>query len=115
MNDNLTVVEQREVTFYGDELTAVRLANGRIFVPVRPLVEALGLAWSSQFQRIRRDPVLKTELFSVFVTNTESQRGGRDVQCLPLGLVRTAKLNKEKKQTSIKEYHHEIWLYLTLQ
>jgi hypothetical protein len=83
----LIPVDQKNVDFYGDEVTAVRLANGGIFVPVRPLVEALGLAWSSQLQRIRRDPVLKTELVSVFVINTESQRGGRDVQCLPLDYV----------------------------
>lgn len=88
MSDKALIpVEQKQVDFYGDEITAVRLENGRVFVPVRPLVEALGVAWSSQLQRIRRDPVLKTELFSVFVTNTESQRGGRDVQCLPLDYV----------------------------
>ena len=65
----------------------MRLPDGRVFVPVRPLVESLGLSWSSQLQRIRRDSVLKSELLSVFVTNTESERGGRDVQCLPLDYI----------------------------
>ncbi len=83
----LVPVEQRQVEFYEDEITAVRLPDGRVFVPVRPLVESLGLSWSSQLQRIRRDSVLKSELVSVFVTNTESERGGRDVQCLPLDYI----------------------------
>ena len=83
----LVPVEQRQVEFYEDEITAVRLPDGRVFVPVRPLVESLGLSWSSQLQRIRRDSVLKSELLSVFVTNTESERGGRDVQCLPLDYI----------------------------
>ena len=83
----LVPVEQRQVEFYEDEITAVRLTDGRVFVPVRPLVESLGLSWSSQLQRIRRDSVLKSELVSVFVTNTESERGGRDVQCLPLDYI----------------------------
>lgn len=83
----LVPVEQRQVEFYEDEITAVRLPDGRVFVPVRPLVESLGLSWSSQLQRIRRDSVLKGELLSVFVTNTESERGGRDVQCLPLDYI----------------------------
>ena len=83
----LVPVEQRQVEFYEDEITAVLLPDGRVFVPVRPLVESLGLSWSSQLQRIRRDSVLKSELLSVFVTNTESERGGRDVQCLPLDYI----------------------------
>ena len=83
----LVPVEQRQVEFYEDEITAVRLPDSRVFVPVRPLVESLGLSWSSQLQRIRRDSVLKSELLSVFVTNTESERGGRDVQCLPLDYI----------------------------
>ena len=80
-------IEQKEVLFYEDEITAVRLEDGRIMIPLRPICETLGLAWSSQLQRVRRDAVLKSELVSVFVTNTESQRGGREVQCLPLDML----------------------------
>lgn len=83
----LTPVEQKQVWFYEDEITAVKMNDGRVFVPVRPLIERLGVAWASQLQRIRRDPVLDEELLSVFVTNTESARGGRDVQCLPLDYI----------------------------
>jgi hypothetical protein len=87
----LIPVEQREVDFYEDTITAVLVEEeeGReeVFVPLRPICNSLGLAWSSQLQRIKRDPVLNDELVSVFVTNTESQRGGRAVQCLPLEML----------------------------
>lgn len=34
MIDNLIVIEQKEVTFYEDQLTAVRGADGQIYVAV---------------------------------------------------------------------------------
>lgn len=55
-------VEQKTILFYEDELTAVRTAEGRILVPVRPIVERLGLNWSGQYSRIQRDPVLLWEV-----------------------------------------------------
>ena len=40
---SLTVVEQREVEFYGDELTAVRSEDGQIYVAVSQMCQALGI------------------------------------------------------------------------
>ena len=54
----LIPIEQKTILFYEDEVTAVRAGDGRIFVPVRSIVERLGLNWSGQYSRIRRDPVL---------------------------------------------------------
>ena len=34
---------QQIIAFYGDELTAVQMNDGRIFVSIRHLCEALGL------------------------------------------------------------------------
>ena len=75
-------VEQKTILFYEDELTAVRTPDGRIFVPVRPIVERLGLNWSGQYSRIQRDPVLREEQ-SVCVIQTD-QLGAREAICLPL-------------------------------
>ena len=63
MNEEMALVpiEERKVDFYGDEITAVLVEiDGRqqIYVPVRPISEYLGLAWSAQLQRMRRDEVL---------------------------------------------------------
>jgi hypothetical protein len=54
----LTIVAQREVAFYGDELVAVKEAGGRIYVSVRHLCSALGLNSQSQTRRILRQPIL---------------------------------------------------------
>jgi hypothetical protein len=91
----LIPLEQRQVLFYEDEVTAVVVAEGeerQIFVPLRPLTENLGLAWSGQYERLQRDPVLSEEIRSVRVTRTEPGRSSvqasaevsREMVCLPL-------------------------------
>ena len=80
----LVPVEQKIVDFYEDEVTAVRMADGEVFVPIRPVCENLGVAWSPQLRRINRDPVLSEEAISVTVTVTQQ---GREMICLPLKFV----------------------------
>lgn len=88
----LAPLDARTIEFHGDRLTAV-LASGEdgqptVYVPVRPLVEYLGLAWPPQYQRIRRDPVLSEAAKGVIVTLTpsgERRRGGpQTMVCLPV-------------------------------
>jgi hypothetical protein len=78
----LVPVEQRTILFYEDEITAVRMEDGRIFVPVRPIVERLGLNWSGQRLRLLRDPVLQEEQ-RVCVIHT-LRRGPQEAICVPL-------------------------------
>ena len=54
-NDELTVIEQKQVAFHDDLITAVRVEDGTIYVPVRPICNLLGVAWNAQFERIKRD------------------------------------------------------------
>jgi hypothetical protein len=56
--NTLTVVAQRNVTFYGDELIAVKAADSHIYVSIRHLCKALGLAQRGQVMRIQRQPIL---------------------------------------------------------
>lgn len=88
---DLVTIEQKQVEFYGDELTAVLVQSEegeRVYVPVRPLCEFLGLDWSSQRRRINRDPVLSEVAQGVVITTTPSPdgRGGgpQEMTCLPL-------------------------------
>ena len=88
MNDPkaLVPVEQRQVTFYDDQITAVLVEDAgeqHVFVPIRPICDFLGVAWTAQRQRILRDPVLAAELTPVIVTITGT---GQRVEtlCLPL-------------------------------
>lgn len=82
----LVPVDQRQVTFYDDELTAVFVRDDgqeTVYVPIRPLCDFLGIAWTAQRQRILRDPVLSEEMRPVIVTITGT---GQKVEtlCLPL-------------------------------
>jgi len=83
----LVPVREAQVDFYGDTLLAAQTADEEIYVPVRPLCEYLGLAWSGQFERIRRDPVLNEALAVVRVTRTTATGGVPDMVCLPLKFI----------------------------
>jgi hypothetical protein len=92
----LIPVEQREITFYEDQITAVLVeeedGERRVYVPIRPLVDALGMAWSGQYERIQRDPVLSDVAMSVRVTRTDIDPESRrphtsELLALPLGFV----------------------------
>lgn len=86
----LIPVEEKTVDVYGDEVPAVLVQvddSGRplVYVPVRPICDYLGVAWSAQRLRINRDPVLSETTERVIVTITDSrQTMGREMLCLPL-------------------------------
>lgn len=47
MSTDLTVIEQKDVAFYGDELTAILVkteeSEPAVYVPVRPICDMLGV------------------------------------------------------------------------
>ena len=63
--------------------------EAQVYVPVRPICDYLGLSWSGQFERIRRDEVLSEAIRFVRLrrTNTSERRGDPNVLCLPLELL----------------------------
>lgn len=73
---SLTVVEQREVTFYGDELVAVRSADGDVYVAVRQMCDALGLDRRGQVRRIKRQPILEEGYTGGVITSPPGEKGG---------------------------------------
>jgi hypothetical protein len=81
----LQPIEQKTVIFYDDEITAVRLSTGEVFVPIRPICDNLGLNLGGQRERINRDPVLSEDVSTVRVTRTEGDRAvARELLCLSL-------------------------------
>lgn len=81
----LAPLEERSIDFYGDALIAVLVeVNGeeRVYVPVRPICIYLGLSWSGQSERIKRDLVLAEEARFVRVART-NQGGNPNILCLP--------------------------------
>ena len=88
----LEPIDEREVLLYDDTLTAVLVlpeadVDPQIFVPVKPISDALGLSWAGQSERIRRDDVLAEEMRLIRVTRTNSPGGRPDVLCLPLEFI----------------------------
>ncbi len=58
MENKLAVVEQKEVTFYDDELSTIRADDGQIYVSVRHMCNALSIQRPQcQTDRIKRDEV----------------------------------------------------------
>jgi hypothetical protein len=94
----LIPIDVRGVDFYGEAVIGVLVeANDerQVYVPIRSICERLGLDWSGQYQRIKRDEVLNEALRtvrierseSVGVTPTKSRRGDPNSVCLPLKLL----------------------------
>lgn len=71
------------VTFRGTELYAFAHDDAH-FVALKPIVEAIGLDWNGQYQRVKRDPILAE---GMCVMHTPFGRGGQDAVCLRLDLV----------------------------
>ncbi|MCI0731524.1 MAG: ORF6C domain-containing protein [Chloroflexi bacterium] len=83
----LTVVAQRAVTFYGDELIAVKADDEHIYVSVRHMCQALGLSRQAQVRRIKRQEIL-AEGFkggAILAPPSPEGRGGGEQQA---GLLR---------------------------
>ncbi len=72
-----------QVPFHGDTLLILEDHFGDRFVALRPIVDALGLDWSSQHKRIKRDGVLSE---GVCVMQTPSEGGDQDAVALPFNL-----------------------------
>lgn len=117
----LAPIEQREIDFYDDRIVAVLLpvagkSQPDIYVPVRPLCEYLGIAWSPQLRRIKRDPVLSEAIKGVTVTVTPG--GQQEMMCLPVDLVPgwlfgiTAERVKPELREKIIRYQRECFRVL---
>ena len=85
----LTVVQQKEVAFYDDQITAVRTTDGTVYVPIRPICDLMGVTFTGQRERINRDPILSEIAMRVSVTlshidPSSRSRRTQDMIALPL-------------------------------
>jgi hypothetical protein len=84
MTRELTIVEQKEVEFYGDELTAIRASDGRVYASLRHMCQALDIDTTAQRQRIQRHKVLSNGLM---VCKIQTIQGEREAYVLRADLV----------------------------
>lgn len=105
----LVPIEQKQVVFYDDEITAVLVqiaGDEKVYVPLRPVCDFLGVSWTGQRRRINRDAVLSEEIRSVNVTFTEPARTRQiSMLCLPLDFVSgfLFGINPERTKPEIKD------------
>lgn len=64
-SNSLVPVDQKSVDFYGDDLTAVRADDGRVYVAINQMCSALGLDAQAQRRRMGRHAVLEKGLKGV--------------------------------------------------
>lgn len=69
------------VTFHGAPLTVITQADQKL-VAMKPIVEGIGLGWQSQYNRIQRQPVLKSVI--VMMNTTGADGKSYQMLCLPL-------------------------------
>src|SRR3990170_6338158 len=84
MEKSLKPIEQKQVVFYDDELTAIRADDGQIYVSVRHMCDALWLDIQSQTRRVRRHIVLND---GFMVAKMATIKGARRSYILRVDLV----------------------------
>ncbi|EJN17226.1 P22_AR-like protein [Pseudomonas sp. GM79] len=105
------------VPFHGVNLMLVDL-NGQPYVPMRPVVEGIGLDWGGQHKKLTANPAR----WGVSVTEIPSAGGIQQVACLPLrklagwlSTVQTGRVKDERVRNKIVEYQNEcddaLWKY----
>lgn len=97
------------IDFRSDTLVAVEQDDG-VYVALRPICESIGIDWSGQLQRVRRDPVLSE---AVVMMPTPFGRHGQEEVCLKLDFVNgwllgvDARRVKEAVRPALIEYQRE--------
>jgi len=104
------------VDFRGDTLFGFKEGDVT-FVGMKPMVEAMGLQWSGQLQRIKRDPILSE---GVCMIHTPFGRGGdQQAVCMRLDLVNgwlftidTSRIKDEAVRDKVLTYQRECYRVL---
>lgn len=117
MENVVQPIRQEEIQFYGDMIIAVLSEDETVYVPMRPIVEAMGLDWAAQFRRIKNDEVLEESLTPcVVVTATQGQPDQRrEMVCLPLKMLPgflfgiSAKRVKPEVREQVLRYRRECY------
>lgn len=104
------------VPFAGASLPTVR-RDGVVSVAMKPVAEALGLNWQSQYKRLRRHPVLATSVV-IMTTEVRGSKRVRDQVFLPIAYLNgwlfgidTRRVRPELRDTLIA-YQRECFIAL---
>lgn len=81
----ITPKRERLVDFYGDQVLVAQGEGEQLYVPLRALSDNLGLKFSAQLARVRRDQVLDAK--AILVETHSADGRVRPQICLPLEIV----------------------------
>ncbi|WP_336369021.1 phage antirepressor N-terminal domain-containing protein, partial [Avibacterium paragallinarum] len=96
-----TQISTQLITFYGSELITLKVENV-IYTAVRPIVEALGLSWSTQKRKLDNS----ISKFNCVHMNTVAEDGKiREMLCMPIRKLNgwLFSINPEKVRPDLKE------------
>ena len=62
--------------------TVINTETGQVFVPVKPICEAIGVDWGSQYTKIQQDEVLNSTIVQCIITASDGKQ--RNMTCIPL-------------------------------
>jgi hypothetical protein len=102
--------------FYGAELYGSRIGDV-VYVALKPIVEAMGLTWQGQLERVKRDPILKE---GISVTLIPSARGlqktaGLRIDLIPGWLFRISsqRIRSDAIRKRVEIFQRECYAVLT--
>jgi hypothetical protein len=105
------------VNFRGDELYGFENDDGT-FIALKPIVESIGMDWSGQFQRVKRDPILSEGMCVIPIPF--GRGGAQDATCLKLDLVNgwlftidSARIRDESVREKVILYQRECYRVLS--
>lgn len=115
---DMNSLAQITVPFYSSELLIVEY-NNQPYIPMRPVVEGMGLTWASQTVKFNSNKAR----WGVSIIETPTRSGIQEMLCIPLrklfGWLTTISVNKVKPELrgSVIKYQNEcddvLWDYWT--
>ena len=102
--------------FYGAELYGFERPDG-VYVALKPIVEHIGLDWSAQLRRVKRDPVLSEGMAMMTIPFVQ---GEQEAVCLRLDLLNgwlfgidVSRVIEAKRET-VTRYQRECYRVLAV-
>ena len=84
-------------------MTVTDNQTGIVYIPCKPICEAIGVDWDSQRQKIKQDEVLNSTAVEITVVANDGKQ--REMTCLPLDYINgwLFKLNPSKVAPEVKD------------
>ena len=84
-------------------MTVTDSHTGIIYIPCKPICEAIGVDWGSQYAKIKQDEVLNSTIVQITIVANDGKQ--REMTCIPLDYINgwLFKLNPSKVAPEVKD------------